>query len=161
MAVPSPKVNVVNASDAQWMPVLAVKPDGTQLFMAWYDRRNDPTNNSLIETWGSFTRLPLTNATNFSLNFPISTVQFPPVFSGTRTNTGTFDRAYPPWISDACVIPGWFRGLYRDHMGDYDTAVSDAENVRYTWADNRTSITVGSVTRNQADVRAVRLHWPQ
>ncbi len=33
------------------MPVLAVKPDGTQLFMAWYDRRND-ANNSLIEVYG-------------------------------------------------------------------------------------------------------------
>ena len=33
----------------QWQPALALKPDGTQLFIAWYDRRNDPTNQSLIE----------------------------------------------------------------------------------------------------------------
>src|SRR5438093_11273946 len=28
-----------------------VKPDGKQLFVAWYDRRND-TNNSLIDVYG-------------------------------------------------------------------------------------------------------------
>ena len=37
------RVNTVWTND-QWMPVLAVKPDGTKLFVAWYDRRSD-TNN--------------------------------------------------------------------------------------------------------------------
>ena len=29
-------------------PVLAVRPDGNKLFIAWYDRQNDP-NNSLVK----------------------------------------------------------------------------------------------------------------
>jgi hypothetical protein len=33
----------------QWMPVIAIKPVGNKLFVAWYDRRNDTSNNSLID----------------------------------------------------------------------------------------------------------------
>ena len=40
------------------MQVLAVKPDGTQLFVAWYDRRNNP-NNSLIDFCGRWGRCSL------------------------------------------------------------------------------------------------------
>jgi len=35
----------------RWQPVITVKTDGTKLFLAWYDRRNDP-NNSLIDVYG-------------------------------------------------------------------------------------------------------------
>lgn len=30
------RVNTDSATNDQWMPMLCVKPDGTQLFMAWY-----------------------------------------------------------------------------------------------------------------------------
>ena len=41
------------------LSAMTVKPDGTKLFMAWYDRRNDPTNNALIQIYGVFVTLPL------------------------------------------------------------------------------------------------------
>src|SRR6266567_4725563 len=40
----------------QWQPVMTVKPDGSQLFIAWYDRKNDPGSNSLIQTYGVFAK---------------------------------------------------------------------------------------------------------
>jgi hypothetical protein len=40
------ETNLLETDD--WQPAIAVKPDGSAVFIAWYDRRNDPTNNSLI-----------------------------------------------------------------------------------------------------------------
>lgn len=53
------RVNTDSTTNDQWMPVLAVKPDGTQLFMAWYDRRGD-TNNSLMQERCSATQTKAT-----------------------------------------------------------------------------------------------------
>ena len=87
------------ATNDQWMPVLAVKPDGTQLFMAWYDRRND-TNNSLIDMYGRFGSIATNGDVSFPTNdFRITTTNFPPVFAGTDTNNlpnGYYDPVYPP-----------------------------------------------------------------
>lgn len=41
------KMTHVGTSDLR-IAVLAFEPDGTQLFLAWYDRRND-TNNAFME----------------------------------------------------------------------------------------------------------------
>jgi hypothetical protein len=38
----------------QWQPAITVKPDGTKVFIAWYDRRVDTASNSLIQIWGTF-----------------------------------------------------------------------------------------------------------
>jgi hypothetical protein len=145
----------------EWQPVIAVKPDGSAIFIAWYDRRNDPTNNSLIETWGVFANLPITNATSFSNNFRISATQFPPVFTGTTmTNAGTFDLAYPSkFRSDGIQCPT-FDGAYAGHAGDYDTATASGEHVYFTWSDNRLITDSSTLARNQADIRLVRIPWP-
>ncbi|MCW5552465.1 MAG: hypothetical protein KIS67_09965 [Verrucomicrobiae bacterium] len=58
------RVSTDSTTNDQRMPVLTVEPDGTQLFMAWYDRRND-TNNSLIDVYGRFG----TTAANGSVSF--------------------------------------------------------------------------------------------
>jgi hypothetical protein len=39
------------ASD-QWQTTIAVNPDGSKLFLGWYDRRKDASSNSLIQTYG-------------------------------------------------------------------------------------------------------------
>ena len=147
----------------QWQPAITVKPDGTKLFIAWYDRRDDPTNQSLIRMYGSFATLPITSTSAFATNFAISTVTFPPAFSGTHTNAGEYDPVYPPLadgISVSCV-PGWFNyGAFSGYMGDYDRPFSDNNYVYYTWGDNRNTTTNHDVTRNQADVRFIRLSWP-
>ena len=162
VALPPFQVKTNCCKNDQWQPVITVKPDGTRLFVAWYDRRKDTNNNSLIEAYGCFANLPITGANNFATNFPISTVQFPPVFAGTNMVDGAYDPAYPPNFGQCdsrCC--GSFEGRYRDHMGDYDMAVPDNDYVYYTWADNRTTSTNHGVNRNQADVRMVRVSWPK
>jgi len=157
------RVNSDNGTNDQWQPCMTVKPDGTKLFIAWYDRRND-SSNSLIQTYGVFANLPVTNASAFATNFPISTVAFPPVFTGTTmTSTNQFDPVYPPLIRNDGTNCPTFRGLYADHMGDYDTAVSDNDYVYYTWSDKRNKYTnsVSGVIRNQADIRFIKVSWPR
>src|SRR4026208_2085416 len=75
---------------------------------------------------------------NFSTNFVISTVQFPPIFSGTNTVEGKYDPVYPSTfdVNDPRYC-GSFQGIYKSHMGDYDTAVSDNNFVYYCWFDGR------------------------
>ena len=92
----------------------------------------------------------------------ISTVTLPPVFSGTHTNAGEYDPVYPPLVDPNVVscVPGWFGGGFSNYMGDYARAFSDKNYVYYTWGDNRNTTTNHAVTRNQADVRFIRLSWP-
>ena len=148
----------------QWQPAITVKPDGTKLFIPWYDRRDDPTNQSLIRMYGAFASLPITSTNPFATNFAISTVTFPPVFSGTHTNAGEYDPVYPPLVDGSSVfcVPGWFNyGTFSGYMGDYDRASSDNSYIYYMWGDNRNTTTNHGVTRNQADVRSVRVSWPR
>jgi hypothetical protein len=155
------EVNTTNAvSTDQWQPSITVKPDGTKLFMSWYDRRNDTASNSLIQIYGCFASIPIT-ANSFTNNFLISTAQFPPIHSGTNTNANTFDPVYPPIFATNDVrYCGSFNGDYRVHMGDYDTAVCDNNFVYYSWFDGRNTSTNGGVIRNQADIRSISVSWP-
>lgn len=93
------RVNTDATTNDQWMPVLAVKPDGTQLFMAWYNRRND-TNNSLMDLYGRFGTIATDGSVAFATNdFCITTTNFPPVFAGTNSDNtadGHYDPVYPP-----------------------------------------------------------------
>jgi hypothetical protein len=159
------RVNSDGTTTEQWQPAITVKPDGTKLFIAWYDRREDTVNNSLIRPYGVFADLPITGATSFSskTEFRISTVSFPPAFTGTTmTSLGQYDPAYGPIVdfkdSRCCTV---FGGLQAPYMGDYDLAFSDINFVYYTWADNRTTCTYHAQTRNQADVRLAKLAWPR
>ena len=87
---------------------------------------------------------------------------FLPAFTGTNKVDGTYDPAYPPNFSaDPAKCCGSFLGIYRSHVGDYHTAVSVSKYVYYTWGDNRNTSTSHGVTRNQADVRFMRLSWPR
>jgi hypothetical protein len=74
---------------SHWQPAITVKPDGTKVLIAWYDRRADTASNSLIQIWGAFANVPITT-NSFTTNFLISTAQFPPIFSGTNINSHTF-----------------------------------------------------------------------
>ncbi len=145
----------------QRQPAITVKPDGTKLFVAWYDRRDDPTNQSLVRMYGAFATLQVTSTSAFATNFAISTVTFPPVFSGTHTDAGEYDPVYPPFLDPSLgCVPGWFNGTFSGYMGDYDRAFSDTKYVYYTWGDNRNTTTNHGLTRNQADVRFIRVSWP-
>jgi hypothetical protein len=146
------RVNSDSGIMDQWQPVITVKPDGSKLFIAWYDRRNSQGNYE-IQTYGVVATLPVIGTSSFANNFAISAVKFVPAFTGSQTTPGSYDPVYPP---DSCTVCPSFGGIYAEHMGDYDTAVSDNSYIYYTWGDNR-NISRG---RYQADVRFVKMQWP-
>jgi hypothetical protein len=154
------KVNSDFTTNDHWQPAITVKPDGTQLFVGWYDRRGDTASNSWIQIYGCFASTPV-GTNSFTNNFLISTAQFPSVFSGTNTNANTFDHVYPPiYPLDHPEYCGTFDGNYSHHMGDYDTAFSDSRFAYVSWMDGRNTSTNGAVIRHQADIRSIKVSWP-
>ena len=53
-----------------------------------------------------------------------------------------------------------FQGTYASHVGEYEAAVSDNDYVYYTWSDNRNAATFHGQSRNEPNVRFVRVSWP-
>jgi hypothetical protein len=164
------RVNTDATTNDQWMPVLCVKPDGTQLFMAWYDRRSD-TNNSLIDFYGCFGTIATNGSVAFGANFLVSTTNFPPVFAGTltsNTNQGHYDPVYPPggvnlnwWYPEWPANPAFVTAdSYKGHVGEYNGAFSEGQYVYVTWTDYRLQALEPLYPSNQSDIRLVRLTWP-
>ena len=138
-------VNTVWTND-QWMPVLAVKPDGTKLFIGWYDRRSD-TNNSLIDVYARWGTIASNGDVIFYTNdFRVTTTNFPPVFAGTlsgNTAIGQYDPVYPPagvnlnwhydsaWPAPPEVPPdsNVTGDAYIAHVGEYDGGWAEGEYV--------------------------------
>jgi hypothetical protein len=162
--LPPIRVNQDSSTNDQWQPAMAVKLDGSKLFIGWYDRRNDSASNCLIQIYGVIANTPITGSSSFATNFLISTTNFPPVFTGiTMTGTNQFDPAFPPAKRNDGIKCPTFLGAYAPHMGDYDTAASVSSYFYYTWGDNRDKYTnsVSGVIRNQANIRIVRVSWPR
>jgi subtilisin-like proprotein convertase family protein len=125
---PAVRVNDDPTSRDQWQPSLAVTPNGTHLFVGFYDRRLSVTN-TLIDVWGTIGTISGPSVT-FGRNFRITTASFPPVPGGSSVNPA--------------------------YMGDYDQAVADGELFYYTWGDNRLPNPNDPVGRpRQPDVRFV------
>lgn len=149
--------------------MLAVKPDGTQLFMAWYDRRND-SNNSLIDVYGRWATIATDGTVTFGIEFKITSSSFPPVFAGTlpeNLQDHHYDPVYPPeGVSLSWYWPSWpsdnvTRDAYRAHVGEYEGVWADEQYVYLTWTDNRLlSENTDPYTINQRDIRYVRITWP-
>jgi len=169
------RVNTDSTTNDQWMPVLAIKPDGTQLFIAWYDRRND-ANNSLIDVYGCWATIATNGGVSFSTEFQISTTNFPPVFAGTDTNNtpnGQYDPVYPPeavnlqwwypeWpLTNIFGLPALTDDTYSGHVGEYNGAWATGEYVYVTWTDYRLPAINSFFPRYQSDIRFVRFAWPQ
>jgi len=164
------RVNTDSTFNDQWMPVLAVKPDGTQLFIAWYDRRNDP-NNGWIEIYGCFGTIATNGDVVLGSEFKISTTSFPMVFAGTDTNSlvrGNYDPVYPPegvnlhwnypeWPTNNLIVTAV---SYAPHVGEYNGVCAQDQYVYFTWTDYRLPASCGLSSRNQSDIRLVRLAWP-
>jgi hypothetical protein len=167
---PTPtRITTVSAND-QRMPVLAVKPDGTQLFTAWYDRRRDP-NNSLIDVYARWATISTGGTVTFGSEFRVTSTSFPPVFAGTlleNKNQSHYDPAYAPenvnlhwwypdWPEDVLEVT---EGPHRSHVGEYNGASGDSSCVYITWTDNRMRSPSKYFGRNQSDIRLLRLPWP-
>lgn len=110
---------------AQYIPSIAVKPDGSGLAVTWYDNRNDPANLN-IERWGVTATISGSTVT-FGSNFRISP-QFTPVFGVDPSVNATY-------------------------MGDYDMMASDNTYFHTLWGDNRDNATFPGATRKNANVR--------
>ncbi len=169
--IDSGRVNGVAAND-QWMPVLCIRPDGNTLFLAWYDRRNDP-NNSLIEVYGRFATIAADGSLTFGPEFRVSTASFSPVFAGTtQLDPGEYDPVYPPggvnlhwyypeWVEGNELDPNTTAESYAGHVGEYNGAWAGTDYLWITWTDYR-GLSAGTLSpRHQADVRLVKLSWPQ
>jgi hypothetical protein len=122
------QLNTDGTTNTQYMPSIAVAPDGGALCVSWYDRRSDPSD-ALIARWG-VTASIVGSVVTFGSNFPISN-QFPAVFG------------VDPVINTT-------------YMGDYDQMDGDDGFFYVTWGDNRDpSIAVPS--RKNANVRFAKI----
>jgi hypothetical protein len=77
-------VNNDRTETDQWDPAIAVKPGGTELFIGYYSRQNDPASNSLIMAYGAKGNIASGLASATFECFPISPTSFPPLFNGTN-----------------------------------------------------------------------------
>jgi hypothetical protein len=123
-----PRVNDDLTTTDQWEPAIALTPDGKHLFITWYDRRNDPSNDSLIDRYGVIGTIS-GHTVSFPPNFRITDVSFPPAF------------AQDPYAGST-------------YMGDYDQAVADNNYFYTTWGDNRLG---DAFFANQPDVRFAKI----
>ncbi len=168
--LPRAPISTVSNND-QRMPMMCVKPDGTKLLVAWYDRRNDP-NNSLIEVYGRWGTIGTDGNVSFGTEFKVTTANFPPVFAGTleaNEQIGHYDPVYPPgdvnlhWHYDEWPDLDLIQTneSYRGHVGEYNAAFAEGPYAYLTWTDYRLQAAGTTFNRNQSDIRFVRITWPQ
>jgi len=121
------QVNTDAGTNDQWQAVIAITPDGTGLFISWYDRRLD-AGNALIDVFGR--SADISGATvSFGFDYRIT------------------DTAFPSVIGQDPVI----NTVY---MGDYDSAVADNTTYYRTWGDNRLPLNTHA---HQPDVRFTKI----
>ncbi len=122
------RVNDDATTRDQWQPSLAVTPDGSRVFVGWYDRRLDAANN-MIDNYGRIGTVSGATVT-FGADFRITDQSYPPVFG---------------------VDPA----LATAYMGDWDEAAADNNFFYYSWGDNRDP-SLGHAG-NQANVRLAKI----
>ena len=181
------RVNLDGTTNDQWMPSLAMRPDGNQLFVGWLDRRND-TNNSLIDVYGRWASIATNGTVTFSTNdFRITTESFPPAYGGCltiNTNMGYYDPVWPSANVDLHWIYDWWFNTwpvpdgcppeecppqphltdaesYARLIGEHNGVYADMNHVYFVWSDSRL-LSMGTLnpSRREADVRLVKLRWP-
>ncbi|MCL4179158.1 MAG: glycoside hydrolase [Verrucomicrobia bacterium] len=129
---PKQRVSTVWAND-QWMPIVTVRPNGNQLFIAWCDRRGDVAQNSLIDLYGRFGTIATDGTVTLApADFRITTTSFPPAFPGAlseNTQQWHHDPVWPPgypsapeWVNLHWRYP-WFppRNLNHPRLGPQAT----------------------------------------
>jgi len=169
----------------QWDPAIAVNPQGTELFIGYYSRQEDPTTNYLIKAYGAKVYNIVNGLTNATIDsFPISPTNFPPLFGGDNPTNLQFDPVYPPsvpislnvflcydqWSRVDClnyVCPNNDVDLGTEMMtahwfqDDNTWADADTNYFYYAWCDRSRTWTwtaLGATkTRPDADVKLARI----
>jgi len=98
----------------QFEPFVAVGGGGT-VSVAWYDRRNDPTNNFNIDVFKAFSR---DGGATFDPIIRVTDVSFP----------------VPP------INPNFDPGVVNCYMGEYIAVAADITNFYFAWGDNRNTL---------------------
>jgi hypothetical protein len=128
----SAKVNDDATTHDQFMPTVAITPNGQNLYITWYDRRNDPAN-SLIERFGTLGNIGVNGAVLLQPNDLLSSSNFPVV------------RGQDPVVNST-------------YMGDYDQVIAnDNAGFCLTWGDNRLANPNFPAHTHQPDVRFVQV----
>jgi hypothetical protein len=156
------RVNDVVAGD-QWQPTITVKPDGSKLFIGWYDRKHDSVRNHRIKMRGLVSSITAQSPLNSVTYFDITSEDFAPVFTGTKEVDGTFDPVYGapkssiifnhPTCGTLDIVERC--GAHIRQNGDYDQSTSDNTYIYYSWGDNH----VRRNGRLQTDARFRRIAW--
>jgi hypothetical protein len=121
--VNNPGNTTTNDKD-QWNPVIAVKPNGTQLFIGYYDRSAD-ANNTLIHAVGKIGTIDGAGNVTFGPRLQVSSASFP--------------VAEPPWKADYDTAAADDTAFYFTWSDDRNRMLSGAlqvlvneANVRFT-----------------------------
>ena len=104
------RLNDDATTNDQWLPFVAVAPNGT-VAVSWYDRRRDP-DNLLIDV---FMRISPAGGASFGPDLKISEVSFP-----------------PPQVNRSLGFPP-----YTCYFSSYNWIAADASAFYLVWTDNR------------------------
>lgn len=128
--IPPKRVNDDPTYNDQFMPALAISPQG-ELGIMFYDRRLDP-NNELIDVFFAYS----TDGGITFVNERVTTVSFPiPPIVGQLTQTGHFDD-----LRRACYI------------GDYNSIVADSRSFYLVWGDSRRIVRTPRYSEGRPDL---------
>jgi hypothetical protein len=117
--------NTTSNDNDQWNPVIAVKPNGTQLFIGYYDRSAD-TNNTLINATGRVGAIDANGNVTFGPPIQISSGSFP--VDGVGEEAADYDTAA---ADDSAFYYTWSDNRNRMLDGALQVLVNEA-NVRFT-----------------------------
>jgi hypothetical protein len=124
-------VRVNNPGDAttndkdQWNPVIAVKPNGTQLFIGYYDRSADPSN-TLIHAAGRVGTIDGNGNVTFGPRIQVSSASFP--VEGVGDETADYDTA---GADDSAFYYTWSDNRNR-MLNNALQALANEANVRFS-----------------------------
>jgi hypothetical protein len=177
------RINNDGTQTDRWCPAITVEPGGTELFIGYYSRQNDPTNNSLIMAYGAKGDVAngLANATFYC--FPISPTQFPPLFAGSNSvasmqydpvyaaeSAACWDayaiiRCFPTERPVSCQCANTILGSFGNanwFQDDNTWAAADSNYFYYAWCDRSrtwTNVIGGTnyTTRADADVKLAKI----
>jgi hypothetical protein len=112
------KVNDDATTTDQWMPTLAVTPDGSRLGVFYYSRQEDAANNNLFKYYG---RVGIVSGPG---------ITFLPSFA----------------VSDVASLPEFGRDslIVGTYMGDYDSTAATPGAFHVVWSDNRDDLPGGA-----------------
>jgi hypothetical protein len=177
LTMPPRVVNNDHTQTDQWDAAIAVNPQGTELFIGYYSRQEDPTANSLIKAYGAKVYNIANGLANATIDcFPIGPTAFPPLFNGTNANQNLqFDPVYPTndglcYDQSARVVaidypcPSntlYAAGLSYFFQDDNTWADADTNYFYYAWCDRSRTWTWTAFgaqnTRPDADVKIAKI----